>query len=242
MLKFIRYSCFALGACAAISTGYSDLSPDDSDISSSTPQLAPGFSEPVAGQDGWDTLKVDFKVQSPYNLPQSQRYTVDNGVYHMLVMNNDESFAKGNEHRPRTEQRFNPDYTSGKVWYAADFKVPQGTSNVCVMQIHTGNEQSHDFGATTFMLFFMGDQAGSLHMYSSKPVLAGNLYDKWFHLDVLHDVGAKTVTAWVDGKQITVHKTNDSPDFYMKDGVYSQNGASPKMEVYIKNIKMWKHA
>jgi hypothetical protein len=31
------------------------------------------------------------------------------------------------------------------------------------------------------------------------------------------------------------------PDFYMKDGVYAQTGASPEMQVYIKNIKFWTH-
>jgi hypothetical protein len=226
MYKPARFILLAAGFCAATLA----VRADDTT-----------FSDPVSGQDGWTEIEPDFKVQSPYNLPQGQRYTEDGGVYHMVVMNNDEPFGKGNTTKPRTEQRFEPDYTSGKVYYAADLMVPQGTSNVCVMQIHTGNEQSHQFGATTFMLFFMSDGGGSLHLYSSKPLLAGNLYDKWFHLSVLHDVPGQTITAWVDGKEIIVHKANASPDFYIKDGVYSQKGASPKMEVYIKNIKMWKH-
>lgn len=190
---------------------------------------------------GWTEAPVKFHVQSPYNLPQAERYTVSNGVYHMQVLSNDAPFAAGNTTKPRTEQRFDPDYTSHQIQYAADLMVPAGTSNVCVMQIHTGNAQSPQYGATTFMLDLKSNQGGSLHSYSGQPVLATNLYGQWFHLVVRHDLNTHQIQTWLDGQEVFTKKDNDSPDFYMKDGVYAQTGASPEMQVYIKNIKFWTH-
>lgn len=190
---------------------------------------------------GWTETPVKFRVQSPYNLPQGERYTVSNGVYHLRVRNSDAAFAATNTTRPRTEQRFDPDYTSHQIQYAADLMVPAGSSNVCVMQIHTGNAETARFGVTTFMLDMKSDNGGSLHHYSGKPVLATNLYDKWFHLVVRHNLNTHLIETWIDGEMVFAKKDNGSPDFYMKDGVYAQTGASPDMQVYIKNIKFWTH-
>jgi hypothetical protein len=209
------------------------------------PLLALACAAAFAGAEpdmaGWTEAPVKFHVQSPYNLPQSDRYTVSNGVYHLRVLNHDAAFASGNTTKPRTEQRFDPDYTSRQIQYAADLMVPAGTSNVCVMQIHTGNADSPRYGATTFMLFIKSDNGGSLHFYSGEQILATNLYDKWFHLVVRHDLNTHLIEAWIDGRQVFTKKDNGAPDFYMKDGVYTQTGASPEMEVYIKNIQFWTH-
>ena len=40
-----------------------------------------------------------------------------NSIYHCLTYSNDGAFAVGNTTLPRTEQRFNPDYTSGQIQY-----------------------------------------------------------------------------------------------------------------------------
>lgn len=209
------------------------------------PLLALASAAAFAGAEpdltGWTEAPVKFHVQSPYDLPQSDRYSVSNGVYHLRVLNHDAAFASGNTTKPRTEQRFDPDYTSHQIQYAADFMVPAGTSNTCVMQIHTGNADSPQYGATTFMLFIKSDNGGSLHLYSGQETLATNLYDKWFHLVVRHDLNTHLIEAWIDGRQVVTRKDNGAPDFYMKDGVYTQTGASPEMQVYIKNIKFWTH-
>jgi len=190
---------------------------------------------------GWSEAPVKFRVQSPYNLPPGERYTVSNGVYHMRVLNHDAAFAASNTTLPRTEQRFDPDYTSHQIQYSADLMVPAGSSNVCVMQIHTGNAETPRYGATTFMLDMKSDNGGSLHHYSGNPVLATNLYEKWFHLVVRHDLNTHLIEVWIDGKKVFSKRDNGSPDFYMKDGVYAQTGASPAMQVYIKNIQFWTH-
>jgi hypothetical protein len=196
------------------------------------------YADPISGVDGWQSAPVHFKVQSPYDIPVSHRYSESHGVYHVWVYNTDKPFSKGNTTRPRTEQRFNPDYTSGEVQYASDIMVPSGTSNVCVFQIHTGDADSSKYGATTFMLFWYSSGGGSLHDYSGKE-LASGLTGDWFHLNVNHNMITHTITVWINNKQVWQQHDNGAPDFYMKDGVYMQSGGSTEMQDYIKNIHFW---
>jgi hypothetical protein len=197
--------------------------------------------DPISGQNGWESFPVTFNVQWPWNEPESSRYTYSNGVYHLWVYNNDQPFEKGNTTKPRTEQRFTPDYTSGEVQYAADIMVPSGTSNVSVFQIHTGDSESAQYGATTFMLFFYSSDGGSAHDYDGTE-LAKNLYNNYFHLNVNHDLDNHTITVWINSKQVWTQQDNGASDFYMKDGVYMQTGGSSEMQDYIKNIEFWKHS
>ncbi len=153
------------------------------------------------------------------------------------VFSNDKPFAPGNTTKPRTEMRFD-DYTSGQHQYSADLMVPSGTGGVDLMQIHTGNAQSPKFGATTLMLFFETSNGGSLHLYSGTQ-LASNLYNKWFHLNVIHDTRTGLMTVYVNGTLVLTKHDNGAGDFYMKTGVYAQNGETKKMEVFIKNLTLW---
>jgi hypothetical protein len=184
--------------------------------------------------DGWTLSKLDFKVQYPYNLTKSDRYTENDGLYHLWVFNTDQPFSKGNHTLPRTEMRF-PELTKGQLQFEADMLAPAGTNNVCIMQIHTGNEQTSDFGATTFMLDVRN---GSLKHYDDK-LLAPDILDKWFHLNVIHDLNTHTITTYINNKQVWQKQDNGATDFYFKCGVYTQHGASHETQVYIKNLKLW---
>lgn len=191
-----------------------------------------------SGSDRWIPAPVHFRIQYPYNVSRQSRYVISHGVYHLRVYRNDKPFSKRSHTRPRTEQRFIPDYASGEVQYASDMMVPAGTSGTCIFQIHTGNAYSHRYGATTFMLFWYARDGGSLHDYSGKE-LAGHLTGKWFHLQVRHDVKSHVITVWINGRKVWSQHDNGAPDFYMKDGVYAQHGASRVMQVYIKDIRIW---
>jgi Alginate lyase len=186
---------------------------------------------------GWNPAPLSFKVQWPFNVPESSRFTLTNGVYHLLVFSNDKPFAPGNTTKPRTEMRFD-DYTTGAHQFEADMMVPAGTGGTSIMQIHTGNAQSPKFGATQLMLFFETSAGGSLHFYSGQQ-LAGNLYNKWFHLNVIHDTKTGLITVYINGTLVFSKHDNRAGDYYMKGGVYAQNGETKKMEVFIKNLKLW---
>jgi hypothetical protein len=210
------------------------------------------------GTDGWTpVLPVKFDVQVPYDLEQSRscRYVeVVGGAYHLWVKKADKPYKRGSKTKPRTEQRFKPDYTSGKMKYEAEMLVPPCSNGMSIMQIHTktGYAPGGIKCPTAFMLFWYDTDGGSLHHYrtTTKP-LATNLGGRWFHLTVIHDLTtvdhAVTMTVLVNGKSVSKTIPDKAcsvkaPSYYMKDGVYVQEGASPEMEVYIKNIKLWTHS
>lgn len=191
------------------------------------------------GGTGWVSYPVTFKVQSPTNAAVTERYWFTNDIYHFEVYSNDGAFTPGNRTKPRTEQRFLPDYTSGEIQYQAMEMAPSNENSYCIFQIHTGNDQSRGHGATTFMLFWFSNDGGSVRVYD-RHELASNLGNKWFQLNVDHDLAHHTIRVWINQKLVWTQRDNGAGDFYFKDGVYVQNhDPSPKMDTYISGIRMW---
>ena len=172
------------------------------------------------GGVGWAAKGLKFHVQSPTNAPQSERYFVTNGFYHTLVYSNDGAFQAGNTTKPRTEQRFDPDYTNGIIHYQATMMTTTNSSSVCLFQIHTGDAQSTAFGSTTFMLFWFSSSNGSVHHYSDSTALATNLSGQWFTVNCDHNLNAGIITVWINGAEVWQQQDNGAGDFYFKDGVY----------------------
>ncbi len=191
------------------------------------------------GGIGWNIKPLQFHVQSPTNAPQSQRYFVTNGFYHMLVYSSDGAFRVGNTTKPRTEQRFDPDYTSGIIQYQATLMAPANENSYCIFQIHTGDAQSRVFGATTFMAFWFTNFNGSLRAYSG-TTLATNLGNQWFTLNCDHNLNSGIITVWINGSNVWQQADNGAGDFYFKDGVYVQSHhPTYQMDTYVTNVLIW---
>jgi hypothetical protein len=191
------------------------------------------------GGTGWTPKTLNFKIQSPTNASQSLRYWFTNNIYHCLTYSNDGAFSVGNTTLPRTEQRFNPDYTNGEIHYQAMFNVPGDENSYSIFQIHTGDAQSPTFGSTTFMAFWFTNNGGSVHDYSG-TTLATNLANKWFQLNFDHNVVTRTIRVWIDKKLVWTQQDNGAGDFYIKDGVYEQShGPTLRMDNSISNILEW---
>jgi hypothetical protein len=202
------------------------------------------------GGTGWTPQKLNYKIQSPTNAPQSARYFVTNSfaafgvtnwLFHCLVYSNDGAFSIGNTTRPRTEQRFNPDYTGGEIHYQAMFWCPSNENSFCPFQIHTGDAQSPTYGSTTFMAFWFTNSNGSLRDYSG-TVLATNLGNRWFQINFDHNVVTRTIHFWIDKKLVWTQQDNGAGDFYIKDGVYEQDhNPTYQMDTYIitNSIMEW---
>jgi hypothetical protein len=191
------------------------------------------------GGTGWKSVGLNFKIQSPTNVPQNQRYWFSNNVYHCLVYSNDGAFQVGNTTLPRTEQRYQPDYTNGEIQYQATLMASPNENSYCVFQIHTGDAQSKSNGATTFMVFWFTNNGGSVHDYSG-TTLATNLANKWFQLNVDHNLVTQTIRVWVNQIPVWAQQDNSAGDFYMKDGVYEQgHGPTLQMDTYLTNILVW---
>ncbi|MGH7952542.1 MAG: autotransporter-associated beta strand repeat-containing protein [Limisphaerales bacterium] len=191
------------------------------------------------GGSGWSPKNVKFNVQWPYNTNESSRYTLSNGVYHCLVYSNDAPFKVDTTTLPRTEQRFTPDYTNGDIQYQATLMAPSDENSYCIFQIHTGDAQSPTYGSTTFMLFWFTSDGGSVHDYSGTE-LAKNLGNRWFQLNVDHNLVTRAIKVWINQKLVWTQEDNGAGDFYMKDGVYEQHhNPTLQMDAYLTNILMW---
>ncbi|VAH73542.1 hypothetical protein VPH35_050415 [Triticum aestivum] len=83
---------------------------------------AGGSGNPTAGFQKVQLADGDFQVQSPYNVPESQRFQYRNGGH---------------------------DYSSGLWQFEGYGYVPSGTSGVSVMQIHNEEGAAH---STVLML------------------------------------------------------------------------------------------
>jgi hypothetical protein len=191
------------------------------------------------GGSSWKAQSVQFNVQWPYNVSESSRYTDDDGTYHLWVYSDDKPFEKGNTTRPRTEQRFTPDYTSNEIQYQAELMAPADENSYCIFQIHTGDAQSPKYGATTFMAFWFSSDGGSVHDYSGTE-LAKDLGGKWFTLNADHNLKTHTITIWINGKQVWTQKDDGASDYYFKDGAYEQDHSpTSEMQTWVKDIHIW---
>ena len=125
------------------------------------------------------------------------------------------------------------DYSSG-VWQFEGYGyVPTGTSGASVMQIHNEQGAAH---ATVLMLHVYN---GTLRYYSGEAV-EDSIYDRWFRLNVVHDVDASTVAVYLDGAPRLAVNVTPSASHYFKFGVYMQHqDQSSCMESRWTNITLY---
>ena len=124
------------------------------------------------------------------------------------------------------------DYNSG-VWQFEGYGfVPNGTTGATVAQIHGATH-----GATTLILrIYNGEMR-----YYSRDLVAENLYDRWFRLNIIHDVDGGTVTVFIDGEEKFQAKDKGPGDLYFKCGVYAAPAnISYYMESRWRDIKIYK--
>ncbi|EES16708.1 hypothetical protein BDA96_08G052700 [Sorghum bicolor] len=190
--------------------------------------------DPTAGFEKVELSDSDFVVQSPYNVPESQRFQYRNGVRTFWVYRNDKPFNTATHTNPRSEVMIRGhDYSSG-VWQFEGYGyVPSGTSGVSVMQIHNEEGAAH---ATVLMLHVYD---GVLRFYDGAAVEA-DIYDRWFRLNVVHDVAASTVAVYVDGRRKFGTSVIPSNSYYFKFGVYMQHqDQSSCMESRWTNVTLY---
>jgi hypothetical protein len=123
------------------------------------------------------------------------------------------------------------DYNSG-VWQFEGYGyVPSGTSGVSIMQVFGGGET-----ATTLMLHVID---GALRYYD-RQVVEDNIYNRWFKLNVVHDVEASKLTVFIDGEEKLHVSGRGGDSHYFKFGVYAQKHDSRLMESRWKGVRILK--
>ncbi|CAL5204292.1 unnamed protein product [Lathyrus oleraceus] len=193
------------------------------------------FASAVDPTQGFTQLPLDnsnFQIQKPYDVSVNQRYAFTNGVHKFWIYPTDKPFMSGSNTQPRTEIRITGyDYTSG-IWQFEGYGyVPSGTSGVCIMQVFGGSST-----ATTSQLRVYD---GSLTYYRS-PVLSANIYNRWFRVNAIHDVGANNVKIYIDGDLKYNGDGRGAGTHYFKIGVYVQNDPSGYMESRWRDMKVFK--
>ncbi|KAJ0494681.1 putative concanavalin A-like lectin/glucanase domain superfamily, alginate lyase 2 [Helianthus annuus] len=176
--------------------------------------------------------KSYYVIHKPYNFALEKRYSFIHGVHKLWVFSNDKSFRPESPTKPRSELSVNGHVYSTSVWqFEADVFVPHGTSGVSLMQVFGGSPQ-----ATTLMIRVYD---GSLYYYRSK-VIFNHIYNKWFRLNVIHDVGNNNVKIYINGDLKFEGRGRGGTEHYFECGVYAQDEDSPCMESRWKNVNIYK--
>ncbi|PIN26843.1 hypothetical protein CDL12_00387 [Handroanthus impetiginosus] len=174
-----------------------------------------------------------YHIQKPFDLPIDHRYSFISGVHRLWVYSTDSPLSRNSPTKPRTEIIISGyNYSSGVWQFEAYGYVPCGTSGVCIMQVF-GSDPPH---ATTLMLRVYN---GTLTYYQG-PVIVPNIYDKWFKLNVIHDVEKSKVKVYIDGVLRYEGSGRGGAFHYFKCGVYAQNDDSYYMESRWKKIRVLK--
>ncbi|XP_048539096.1 citrate-binding protein-like [Triticum urartu] len=193
---------------------------------------APRAADPTYGFTSVRLDEGNFVLQRPYDEASGARYSFDGSVRKLWVLASDKPHARQSHTSPRTEIRMaGYDYSSG-VWQFEGYGyVPSGTTGVSIMQVFGAGET-----ATTLMLHVYD---GALRYYD-RQVVEDAIYDRWFRLNVVHDVEASTLTVYIDGEQkLHVHGRGGNSHFF-KFGVYAQNHDSSCMESRWKDVRIFK--
>jgi hypothetical protein len=204
------------------------------DASAPAPDAPPASNNQLTA--GWTQKTFTFAIHKPYDLDVSQRYTFDmaTGVHTLFVLKTDKAHQPNNTTAPRTEIRLQNDYTSGNHQYEADVMVVAGTDGPSIMQVFGGQTN-----ATAFMLKAQNANGGTVRRYDNE-VLKTMVYDKWFHLNVIHEAlpnGIGKVKVYINGASVGTFDDRNTATHYFKCGVYGPSSA--RAEARFRDIKYW---
>ena len=183
--------------------------------------------------EGFTLTPFTFEIQSPYKTPRAERYTYDaaTNTHICWVKSDDSSFQAGNGTDPRTELRWQEEWTSGKHMFESEVWIAGTTDRTNIVQVFSTNPP------TTFMLTAWKDR--TLRYYfgtGNGPVIMTDAFEKWFNLKVLHDVSTHQVTVFINDV-----KSMSFPDkgnhWHFKNGNYGCR--SERCETRWKNIRYW---
>ncbi|MFC0435749.1 polysaccharide lyase family 7 protein [Kutzneria buriramensis] len=185
--------------------------------------------DPTAGLKQYSDT---FKVQHPYNLPESARFSTTAGPeYNAWIMKGDKPFSQGSGTGPRTEMRWGTNWSQTEHQWSADVLIDSGTEGACIMQVKgsTGGEA----------VYINVHNNGGLYNSVDKTPIATGMWGKWFHLNTDFNPANGSFRVWINGNQVLSghYSAPASKVWYFKNGVYNTTGA--KAEAHFKNITFW---
>lgn len=194
-----------------------------------TANAATTAAAPKSPTAGLTQYKDTYNVQQPYNLPESARFSVVNGVYSAWILKGDKPLSKGSKTGPRTEMRWAANWKSGEHMLDADVMVDPGTEGTAIMQV-----KSNDKGEPIYLVV----QHGDLYHGTGTKIATG-VVGHWFHLTVDYNPSSGVAHVWVNNQLVFTRKVSgQGGTYYFKTGVYNLKGS--RSESHWQNIKFFK--
>ena len=194
---------------------------------------------PAQAAPAWTETPFTYKIQKPWNLPQSARYKHEGGVHSMWVYDTDEPMSEGSKTDPRTEMRWLQEYSSGQHAWQGEIYVPSGVNGPTVMQILRVRGGDPGTPATDFMLNVTNANGGTLRYYTS-TVIATGIYNTWTRIRVEHSAVAGTgkIKVYANGALKATVSDRGKATRHFKNGVYHHG--SGRAEARFRNITYWR--
>jgi hypothetical protein len=178
---------------------------------------------------GWTEVAAPYLVDHP---PNQTRYTEDNGKWHMWLFNDDVSTFPGRDAGPRSEVHWKYSYTAGQAQFQGDFYIADNCAHASVIQIFGAADVS-----TAAMFWAMPD---SLAYYGRTPPVYSPAWNHFFRLNLTHDTATRQIDIYVDGQKKASFTDHGAASHYFKSGIYHQPNMTPRCDVYMQNIHIFK--
>jgi hypothetical protein len=200
-------------------------------LSAPTPTPTPRPTATPSGPTaGWTQTSFTYTVQKPYDLNVSDRFKYVSGVWYCWVYKTDKPHSTTSATDPRTEMRWQVDYTSGQHMWDGDVYPVSGIDDAHIQQVFGGVTN-----ATASMVMAFAD--GTLRRYDTNVIATGAL-DKWTNIKNAHDADANQVRIYVNNVLMRTDPDRGDTTHYLKNGVYGT--ASTRSECRFRNLKYWR--
>jgi hypothetical protein len=170
-----------------------------------------------------------FKVQHPYDLQESDRFSFENGVYTTWVLKTDKPFEMGSSTAPRTEMRWSQNWTTGERMWDADVMIESPSSQACIMQVKGNAPEGGE-------AMYLQENGGALRNSVQRP-FSMNTYDRWMNIKTAYNTATRVGRIWVNNCLVYTTTYNGTASWYFKNGTY---GCDVDMcKSHFKNIRFW---
>jgi hypothetical protein len=179
---------------------------------------------------GWARYSPSTTIQFEGAGTNNQYCTYANvgGVEHFKMEKNPAGVIQ------RCEARVHNDYLSGTNQFEGDVEILSG-DNTCVHQVFL-----------FLMLVAYPQNGGELHQHSGTTLLPGGAFDKWIHVNTIHNTSTHKADIYLDCAHVLTMPDappQDPAGWYDKYGLYGIQKIPPLQqvsEVYWKNVRYYR--
>lgn len=182
---------------------------------------------------GWTEYFPKWKMDVPPNASKyGERYTYENGVFHMWVKDTDSSTYPGRDSGPRSEVRVINEYSTGETQFQASMKLVQGSDKVGIWQVFQR--------PAPWMVRVYGNR---FYQYGNGSSFADIPWGEWILVNIIHQTQTRNLQIYFDGNLVlntTISVSDGTVDWYNKFGVYGREGMGAMNEIFFKDVRFFK--